>query len=114
VVDSLVKTNSDGRASSDSESRRLGSVGLRASVATDVITGDIGDRAVVVRVQADILVVSGTGAARDQVSEAVVGESSVGKCQQAARCCELEMHDSAKDFGNRLELAQTRCCVRKK
>ena len=91
VVDGLVKTKADGRTSSHGVGLCVGCIGLGASVATDVIAGDIGDRTVVVCVQAHILVVRGASAVGNEVGPAVVSESSVGKSQQAAGC-EIEMH----------------------
>jgi hypothetical protein len=92
VVDGLVKSESDGRTSSNGVGLCIGCIGLCAGIATDVIAGDIGDRTVVVGVQAHILVVSSAGAVGNELSPAVVSEGSVGKGQQAACSCEVEMH----------------------
>jgi hypothetical protein len=112
VVNCLIKSKSNSRASCDGESGGLGSVGLRASVATDVVAGDIGHWAVVVGVQAHILIVRGGGAVGDELRPAVVSESSVRKSQQAACGCEVEVHSSGFEaqyyWYDRLKLS---CCV---
>ena len=94
MVNGLVKTKSDGRASGDCEGRSLGRIRLCAGVATDVVAGDIGDRAVVVGVQANILIITSGSAIGNELREAVVSEGSVSKGQQTAGCCEVEMHDA--------------------
>ena len=94
VVDWLVKAKSDCRTSGDSHGRSLGSIRLCAGVAANVVAGDIGDRAVVVGVQAHILVFASTSAVGNELREAVVSEGSVSKGQQTAGCCEVEMHDA--------------------
>ena len=94
MVNGLVKTKSDGRASGDCEGRSLGRIRLCAGVATNVVTGDIGDRAVVVGVQANILVFTSGSTVGNKLCEAIVSERSVGKGQQAAGCCEVEVHDA--------------------
>lgn len=94
MVDWLVKTESDGRTSSDAQGRGLGCIGLRAGVATNVVAGDIGDRAVVVGVQTHILVVSSGSTVGNKLRPTVVSESSVCKGQQAAGCREVEVHDA--------------------
>ena len=94
VVDSLVKTKSNGRAGDDCEGRGLGCIRLCAGVATNVVAGDIGDRAVVVGVQAHILIVTSSSTISNELREAIVSEGSVGKGQQAAGCCEVEVHDA--------------------
>jgi hypothetical protein len=95
VVNGLVESESDGRAGGDGVGRGLGRVWLRAGVAADVVASHVGDGAVVVGVQADVLVVGGGDAVGDEFRPAVVGESGVRKRQQAERCCEVEMHGDA-------------------
>jgi len=83
VVDGLVKGESDGRTGGDGVGRGLGCVSLGARVAADVVAGDVGDGAVVVGVQAHMLVFTSRGTVGDELRPAVVGESSVRKSQQA-------------------------------
>lgn len=93
MINGLVQSKPNSGASSDAESRGLAGISLSASVATDIVAGDIGDRAVVVGVQTHVLVVSALfGAVDHKVRPAVVGEGSVGESQQAARRCKVEVH----------------------
>lgn len=103
MVDSLVKPKTNGRTSSDAVSRGRGCVRLRAGVATEVIAGHIGDWAVVVGVQADVLVVRADGGTvGHKVGPAVVSESGVGQSQQAASCCQVKVHDEIQSIASRI------------
>ena len=77
MVDGLVEAEADGRAGGDAVGRGLGCVWLRAGVAADVVAGDVGDGAVVVGIQAHVLVFAGGGAVGDELRPAVVGEGGV-------------------------------------
>lgn len=81
MVDGLVESEAYGGASGDSVCRRSSRVCLRAGVATDVVAVDVGDRAVVVGVESDVLVVVRAGAIGDQVRPAVVGQGRVSTRQ---------------------------------
>lgn len=93
MVNLLVKGQPNGGAGGDGIGRSLGRIRLGAGVAADVVARDIGDWAVIVGVQANILVVARFGAVGDQICPAVVGQSSLGKRQQASRRGEAQMHD---------------------